>query len=265
MQRPRASDEPRATGPYQTLPGESQADAPQIGQSTERNRLLRALPAESYARLTRELESIQLQSAGPVWEPDEPIRWVYFPRSCVISLVVPFKEGRAIEAATIGREGVAGATLALGGHSTSTKAFGQVPVDAARLAAARFREALAADGALATLVLRYTQALLEQTAQSVACNRKHVTVQRCARWILMTADSVGANQLGLTQEFLAQMLGVRRASVSTAAETLKRAGLIRYSRGKISILDRARLEAVSCECYLVVKERHQRLFGEVAA
>jgi Crp-like helix-turn-helix domain len=234
------------------------------GQHTERNRLLRRLSPDSYAELAPQLESMRVGIRHPVWEPNEPLRFAYFPRGCVVSLVINFNEGRAVEAATIGREGVAGAQLALGSESTSTLAFGQVPGDSARISAGNFRQAMAHDGGLSSLVLLYAQSLQEQTAQSAACNRKHVTVERCARWLLMTHDRVGADQFALTQEFLAMMLGVRRASVSVAAESLKRARLINYSRGKITVLDRAGLEAAACECYQVVKQRHDQLLGPAA-
>ena len=227
----------------------------------ERNLLLRQLSSQSYAQLSTDLESLRVDVGHPVWEPNEPLRWVYFPRDCVISLVVNFGEGRPVEATTVGCEGFAGTQLALGAESTSTQAYGQIPGDAARISAPRFREALARDGELAGLVRLYAHYVYEQTAQAAACNRKHVTLARCARWLLMTHDRVGRDKFALTHEFLATMLGVRRASVSEAAEALKRAGLISYSRGKITVLDRAGLEATTCECYRAVKERYDHLLG----
>jgi CRP-like cAMP-binding protein len=235
------------------------------GQHAERNRLLRRLSSSSYARLSTDLETLRAEVNHPVWEPNEPIRWVYFPRGCVISLVINFSEGRPVEAATIGRDGVAGAQLALGVESSSTHAYGQVPGDTARITAPRFRDALARDGTLAELVRLYAQHLYDQTAQSAACNRKHVTIARCARWLLMTHDRVGADEFQLTQEFLAQMLGVRRPSVTVAAGLLQSAGLISYRRGRIRIADRAGLEQGACECYETVRQEFDRLLVPVAA
>lgn len=232
--------------------------------ASERNRLLRSLSATSYGELSPELESLHVELRHQVWQRGEPIQWVYFPRGCVISLVIGFKKGRAVEAGTIGREGMAGTSLALGAATNSTSAFVQVPGDVARMTAAHFRDAVARDDTLGDLVLLYAQMLYEQTAQSAACNRKHLTQARCARWLLLTQDAVGATQFPLTHEFLATMLGVRRASVSLAAEALKRARLINYTRGRITVLDREGLEEASCECYRAVRERQDVLLGAEA-
>lgn len=237
----------------------------QDSQGAEQNWLLRALPAESYERLRPHLEPVQLSTKQTLWEPHAPIRSVYFPQSCVLSLIVILEEEVPVEAATIGREGMAGIPVALGAESTSAKALAQVPGDAVRMPSSTFREALAQDGALSGLVLRYAQALHEQTSQSVACNRRHSMEERCARWLLLTHDRVGADHFPLTQEFLAVMLGVRRASVTVAAGMLQQAGLIRYSRGKITVLDRARLQDASCECYRAVREQSARLIGAPGA
>jgi CRP-like cAMP-binding protein len=158
-----------------------------------------------------------------------------------------------------------GVPVVLGAASTHSQAIGQVAGRAARVDAGRFREWLAtADGAL-TLLLRYAQALVEQTAQSVACNRKHAMEERCARWLLATRERVGSDRFELTHEFLAAMLGVRRASVTVAAGMLQQAGTIRYTRGRVTILDGERLEEASCECYRVVREQHDRLLGSSPA
>jgi CRP-like cAMP-binding protein len=234
-------------------------------QGAEQNRLLKAVPAETYERLRPHLEPIQLATGQVLWEPDAPIRSVYFPRTCVTSLIVLLAEESPVESATVGREGMLGVPVALGAESTSARALAQVPGEAARIPAAAFREAMAQDDALTGLMLRYAQALLEQTSQSVACNRRHAMEERCARWLLMTHDRVGADQFPLTHDFLAFMLGVRRASVTVAAGMLQQAGLIRYSRGKVTILDRARLEEASCECYRVVKAHAERLLGKGSA
>jgi CRP-like cAMP-binding protein len=254
-----------ASAVHASAPARQDSRDHQDQERAEQNRLLKALPAETYERLRPHLEPVQLASRQILWDAGVPIRSVYFPRSCVMSLIVLLEGEPSVEAATVGREGLLGVPVALGAESTSALALAQVPGDAARLPASAFREAMARDGAFAGLVFRYAQALLEQTSQSVACNRRHTLDERCARWLLMTCDRVGADQFPLTQEFLAVMLGVRRAGVTVAAGMLQEAGLIRYSRGKITILDRVRLEEASCECYHVVKEMSDRLLGAPAA
>ena len=232
------------------------------GRSTEQNRLLRALPADEYARLLPHLEPVQLSMRQVVWPAESAIRSVYFPRTCVISLLTPVENEDPVESATIGCEGMAGTAVVLGAHSTVVLVIAQVPGEAARLDAARLAEWLRpGEGALFPLLLRYAQALQEQTAQSVACNRRHGIDERCARWLLMTQDRVGTDQFPLTHEFLAYMLGVRRASVTVAAGMLQQAGLIRYARGKVTVLDRERLEAASCECYAIVRRKYEQLVG----
>jgi CRP-like cAMP-binding protein len=228
-------------------------------EGAESNRLLKLLPVSSYDRLLPHLERVEFSSGQTVWEANAPIRSVYFPRTCVFSLFILFDEDGPVESATIGREGMAGVPLALGADSTAAAAIAQVPGDAVRVPASVFRAALAQDAALAGVVLRYAHLLHEQTSQSLACNRRHSIDERCARWILMTHDRAGADQFALTQEFLALMLSVRRASVTVAAGILQRAGLIRYSRGKITIVDRGRLEEASCECYQIIREKFDQL------
>ena len=196
-----------------------------------------------------------------LWPADGPIHGVYFPRTAVCSLLTPLADESPVESATVGCEGLVGVPVLLGAQTSHTQALTQIPGTAARVDAGRFREWLAtADGAL-PLFLRYAQVLLEQTAQSVACNRKHEMDERCARWLLATRDRVGADAFLLTHEFLAAMLGARRASVTVAAGMLQQAGLIRYSRGRVTVLDRERLEEASCECYRVVRDQHERLLG----
>ncbi len=241
--------------------------------AVERNALLRALPADEYARLLPHLEPVELGHAQVLWRAEAPIHAVYFPRTAVASLLTPLADEKPVEAATVGREGVVGTAVALGARTTTVEAIAQIPGAAARLDAGRLAAWLRApgalDGALFPLLLRYAQALQEQTAQSVACNRRHGIDERCARWLLMTHDRVGADRgvatFPLTQEFLAFMLGVRRASVTVAAGMLQQAGLIKYSRGRIAVRDRAGLEAASCECYGVVKRKYAQLLGPEAA
>jgi CRP-like cAMP-binding protein len=241
--------------------GATPVDGATTDAPSRNNRLLAALPAASYARLLPHLELVHLPIKKVLWEADEPIEWVYFPQTCVVSLLVMLAEDMPVEAATVGCEGLAGVPVLLGADSTSTQALAQVPGDALRLSTERLREAVAEDKDLLRLLLRYTQALQEQTAQSVACNGRHTMDERCARWLLMTHDRVGGDEFQLSHNFLAQMLGVRRASVTVAAGMLQQAGLITYTRARVRVLDRERLEQASCECYRIVKEKYDRLLG----
>ena len=240
-------------------------DASASPQAAERNQLLRTLPPPTYAALLPDLEPVELTRGQVLWRHDAPIRGVYFPRTAVTSLLTPLADEAPVESATVGYEGLVGVPVVLGADTTHTHALAQIPGEAARVDAGRFRAWLAgADGATA-LFLRYAQALLEQTAQSVACNRRHELEERCARWLLATRDRVGADSFPLTHDFLAAMLGVRRATVTVAAGMLQQAGLIKYSRGKVTILDPEGLEDASCECYGVVRAQHARLLGPSAA
>jgi CRP-like cAMP-binding protein len=231
--------------------------------ATERNRLLRALPSDAYARLAPFMEPVELATGRVLWRADGPIEAVYFPRTAVCSLLTPLSDEAPVESATVGCEGMVGVPLVLGAASTHTLAIAQVAGSAIRVDAVRFREWLATERHPASSVFfLYAQALIEQTAQSVACNRRHAMEERCARWLLATADRVDADRFHLTHEFLAAMLGVRRASVTVAAGMLQRAGIIRYTRGRITVLDRALLEEASCECYRVVHDHYERLLSE---
>ncbi len=236
---------------------------PPEAQATEQNDLLRALPADEYSVLLQHLESVELSAKLVLWRPEAPIHSVYFPRSCVMSLLTPLANQPAVEAATVGREGFVGTPVVLGVHTTSVQTVVQIAGMAARMDAERFTVLMrAADGALFPLLLRHTQALYEQTAQSVACNRRHEVNERCARWLLMTHDRAGTDRFDLTHQFLALMLGVRRAGVTVALGELQRAGLIRNGRGAITIVDRQRLQAASCECYESVRRRYEQLLGD---
>ena len=234
-----------------------------LDRPAEANRLLSLLPADEYERLLPELEPVELALGQTLWSPRAPIRSVYFPRSCVLSLLTPLESEDPVEAATVGKEGMVGVPLVLGVRSTTIKAVCQVAGDAARIDAGRLMEVLhGGAGRLFPILLRYAQALQEQTAQSVACNRRHGIDERCARWLLMTRDRVGSDHFALTHEFLAFMLGVRRASVTVAAGMLQQAGLIKYSRGKITVVDAEGLQDASCECYRVVRKRYDELLQE---
>ncbi len=230
-------------------------------QDTEENRFLRMLPASSYYRIRAYLESIHLPKKHVVWNVDDPIDFVYFPRRCVLSLLVVLKQRAPVEAATVGNEGLLGMSTVLGAERSPMLVLAQIPGEALRISARIFSEIVEDDAALRLLTLRYSHTLLEQTAQSVACNRRHTTVQRCARWLLMTHDRAHADEFALTHQFLAMMLGVRRASVTVAAGELQRAKLIRYLYGRVVIQNRPGLEAAACECYEVVQQRFRRQFG----
>jgi CRP-like cAMP-binding protein len=231
------------------------------GQAGERNRVLHALPSQSYNRLMEELEPLEFPARHTLWESNARIRSVYFPRTCVVSLLVPLPENGPVEAATVGNEGMVGVPLLMGSDSTTAMALVQVSGSGLRMPAAVFLQIFESDAAVRDLALRYGHALFEQTAQSVACNRRHSMPERCARWLLMTHDRVANGDFVLTQEFLAMMLGVRRATVTVAAGILQHAGLITYSRGRVTILDRARLEEASCDCYRIVEDSYARVMG----
>jgi CRP-like cAMP-binding protein len=224
------------------------------------NRLLAALPPEELDRLRPALETVRLELKQPFYEEGRPLGHVWFPHSGVASLLNRVPEGRAVEFATVGNEGFVGVQVLLGAASMPSMAFAQIPVTASRMEAGEFRAALGANPTFHALLLRYTMALLNQVAQNAACNRAHPIEERCARWLLMNHDRVnGDKSFPLTQEFLAQMLGVRRASVSVAEAMLQKAGLIRYTRGTMTVLDREGLEAAACPCYGVLRAEFDRL------
>lgn len=226
-----------------------------------KNRLLAALPLEEYERLVSNLETVSLTLKQVLYEPNVPIQHVYFPNHGVVSLVNFMEDGTVVEIATVGNEGMLGIPVFLGVDKSPQQAFIQIPGDSMRMKADVFKNEVNRGGPLQSLVQRYTQALFNQIAQSAACNRIHSIEERCCRWLLMTRDRVGSDQFLLTQEFLSQMLGVRRPSVSVVAAILQKAGLINYSRGRMTILNREGLEASTCECYRIVQEEFERLLG----
>jgi CRP-like cAMP-binding protein len=237
------------------------------GEPGERNELLRLLAHDSpaaYEQLAGLLESVDLPVRSVLYEPDEPITHVYVPQSGACSIVKIMESGARVEVRTVGCEGMVGLPVFLGSDSTPTQCFAQVAGTARRLSTAAFHSMSLAGDALHRILQRYAQYLFDQGAQSVACNRLHGVEARCARWLLMTQDRVGAPSFSLTHEFLSYMLGVRRASVSVAAESLQRVGLIRYSRGKMAVVDRAGLEAASCECYRTDAAGLERLLTAMA-
>lgn len=218
-----------------------------------RNVILGQLPDSEFSRLRPHLQVEDSGMKQVAYEPDEPIDDVYFPISSVFS-VVAVTDGRIVlEVATIGSEGMVGLPVYLGASSSPQAAFCQVPGVTARVSVHHFREALTRDGALHSLLNRFTQATMVQIAQNVVCNRSHSTEARMARWLLTTQDRASRDEFPLTQEFLSQMLGVHRATVSDTARKLQAEELIRYSRGVITIAHRERLERTACECYGIVK------------
>lgn len=226
-----------------------------------RNRILASLPAEEYARLEPHLERIGLEVRQVLFDYEQPIEHVYFPESMVASVLSFMADGTAVETATIGWEGLVGLPLFLGIDRTPAQCFCQIPGEALRMPARAFREAVGHGGQLTTMLNRYTQALFTLLAQSSACNRRHTVEERCARWLLQTHDRVGQDIFPLTQQFLSQMLGVRRATVSGAAGSLQSRGLIEYIYGQITIKDRPGLEAFACECYAIINREFARLLA----
>jgi CRP-like cAMP-binding protein len=232
-----------------------------MAQRAPSNALIALLAVEDRAKMRPYFEELDVEVRHGVFEADVPIQHVYFPLSCVISVHTEMRDGTAVEIVAVGREGVVGLPVFLGGDQTPATAFCQVPGRSLRMEANAFRAAVAINPVLNTLLLRYTQALLTHVSQSAACNRVHPVEERCARWLLTTHDSVGGESFELTQEFLAEMLGVRRPRVSVAASILQRAGFIRYSRGRVQVVDRAGLESAACECYGVITREYTRLFA----
>jgi CRP-like cAMP-binding protein len=228
------------------------------------NALLAALPAEARGMLTAGCRVVHLAQRRVLWEPGQAADHVYFPLAGVISLVTVMADGDMVEVATVGREGMVGLHQFLGSRSMpNLRAICQVVGDAVEVDAGVFLEASTAPGPLRQLVERYTLVMQVATAQEVACNRLHPLEMRCARWLLTTRGQVGSDEFDLTQEFLAEMLGVRRATVTIAAGMLQKAGLIRYRRGRIEVLDPEGLAAAACECYAVIRDEYERFMNEV--
>jgi CRP-like cAMP-binding protein len=234
---------------------------PRIEQSTVRNHLLSTLPPDDFARLVDALQPVTLALRQVLHEPDERIGTVYFLEAGTASMTVTLGDGEGLEVGLVGRDGLVGLPVVLGTDIADTEAMVQVPGAALCLRASALKEALAASPALQALLLRYVQAAYAQVTQTAACNGRHPLEKRMARWLLMIHDRVDGELLLLTQEFLATMLGVRRAGVSAAAGVLQNAGVIDYARGRITVLDRAGLEAAACECYGAVRRQYERTLG----
>jgi CRP-like cAMP-binding protein len=223
------------------------------------NHLLAALPSEERARLLPHLELVPLPLGEALCEPGMKMRHVYFPTTSIVSLLYVMEDGASAEIAVVGNEGIIGVSLFMGGETTTSRAVVQSAGHAYRLTGQLLKDAFFRAGPMQRLLLRYTQALLTQMSQTAVCNRHHTVDQQLCRWLLLSLDRLSSNELTMTQELIANMLGVRREGVTEAAGELQRAGLIHYSRGKITVLDRPGLEKRVCECYQVVKTEFDRL------
>jgi CRP-like cAMP-binding protein len=225
----------------------------------KQNRLLSALPVADYQRLLPVLEPVSLPLGLVLYESGETLDYVYFPTDSIVSLLYVMVDGASAEIAVTGCEGLVGIALFMGGETTPSRAVVQSAGQGYRLRAASLKKEFDNGGALQHLALRYTQALITQMAQTAVCNRHHSVEQQLCRWLLLSLDRLPSNELTMTQELIANMLGVRREGVTEAAGRLQAAGLIRYSRGHIEVLDRPKLEVRVCECYAVVKKEYDRL------
>lgn len=223
------------------------------------NRLLAVLPAADLERLLPHLKLIPLPLGEVLYESGIELRYVYFPTDSIVSLLYVMEDGDSAEIAVVGNEGVIGISLFMGGETTPSRAVVQSAGHAYRLPGQALKQEFIRGAAMQHLLLRYTQALLTQMAQTAVCNRHHSLDQQLCRWLLLSLDRLASNKLVMTQELIANMLGVRREGVTEAAGKLQQAGLIHYSRGHITVLDRAGLEARTCECYAVVKKECDRL------
>lgn len=230
-----------------------------IRTKTKLNELLAALPAEDREQLVQRMEPVDLKLGEVLYESGNVQPYVYFPAGSIVSLLYVMENGASGEMAIVGNEGVVGVSLFMGGGTTPSRAVVQSAGAARRLRADFLRKEFQRGGAVQQLLLRYTQALLTQMGQTAVCNRHHTVDQQLCRWLLMSLDRLPSNELVMTQELIANMLGVRREGVTEAAGKLQRAGAIKYSRGRIEVTDRTHLETLSCECYEVVRKEFARL------
>jgi CRP-like cAMP-binding protein len=234
-----------------------------LPHSPNQNHLLAALPAEEFGRLAPHLELVPMLLGESIYEPGSQLQHVYFPTTAIVSLLYVLESGASAEIAGVGNEGMLGIALFMGGDTTPSSAVVQTAGHAYRLQARLLKEEFRRAGLMQRLLLRYTQALLTQMCQTTACNRHHSIEQQLCRWLLLTLDRLPSNELVVTQELVASALGVRRESITEAAGKLQRAGLIRYRRGHLTVLERSGLEAGACECYAVVKKEIGRLLPDV--
>ncbi len=236
--------------------------APASG-SPAKNHLLGALPPADQERLAAHLEYVPMALGDMLYEPGEPLRHAYFPTTCIVSLHYVTESGASVETAGVGNEGMVGVSLFMGGNTTPSSAVVQTAGHAYRLESGLLKAEFNRADMMQRLLLRYTQALITQIMQTSACNRHHSVEQQLCRWLLLTLDRSPSSELVITQELIAGMLGVRREGITECAGKLQRAGFIRYRRGHIEVLDRAGLEASTCECYAVVRKEITRLFSDL--
>jgi CRP-like cAMP-binding protein len=228
----------------------------------EDNQILAMLPVAERERLFPHLKLVEMPAGLVVYESGAALRHIYFPTSCIVSLLYVLENGSSAEIAVVGNDGIVGIALFMGGETTPSRAVVQSAGHGYRLKASVLKKEFERGGALQRLLLRYTQALITQMAQTAVCNRHHSVEQQLCRWLLLSLDRLSTNELKMTQELIANMLGVRREGVTEAAGNLQRDGLIHYSRGRITVLDRPKLEARVCECYAVVKKEMDRLLPD---
>ena len=227
--------------------------------AARKNHLFAALPDDEWQRWLPRLEAVEMPLGQALYEPGRTLDHVYFPTTAIVSLMYVMENGASAEIAMVGNEGIVGISLFMGGESTPSRAVVLSSGQGFRLPADAIKDAFTRSGAVMHLLLRYTQALITQMAQTVVCNRHHFLDRQLCRWLLLSLDRRQGNELVMTQELIAHMLGVRREGVTEAALKLQAAGVIRYARGHISVLDRVGLEQRSCECYAVVKKEYDRL------
>lgn len=242
-----------------THAGEAGSSASSRDECNTRNKLLGLLPPPELEAVLERAETVTVETKEVVWEPGEPIRFVHFPDDCVVSLITDLKDGERVEAMTVGNDGFAGIAIFNGLSASMLTAQGQITGKSRRIPVADFRNLMENCAGLDRLLHRYSQLVFETVSQSAACNRLHVIEQRCARWLLMSQDRVGRDRFDLTQELLADMLGVRRPGVTVAMGILEKAGLIAHSRGNITVVNREGLEEAACECYATIRERQATL------
>jgi CRP-like cAMP-binding protein len=223
------------------------------------NNILDALPAEERERLFPHLTLVEMPLGMVLYEAGEALRHIYFPTDSIVSLLYVMKDGASAEIAVVGNEGAIGVSLFMGGETTPSRGIVQSAGSAYRLSGRRLKQEFERHGQLLHVLLRYTQSLITQMAQTAVCNRHHSIDQQLCRWLLLSLDRLPSNRLNMTQELIANMLGVRREGVTGAAGNLQDLGVIHYSRGRITVLDRPKLEQLSCECYAVVKQETDRL------
>ncbi|HET7729305.1 MAG TPA: Crp/Fnr family transcriptional regulator [Usitatibacter sp.] len=229
-----------------------------------RNQLLAALSSVELQRIAPGLEPVEMPLGAVVYESGLDSQHVYFPTTCIVSMLYVLESGASAEIAVVGHEGVVGVSIFMGGFSTCNRAVVQIAGEAFRLSASLMQQEFRRGGTMQQLMLRYTQSLLTQMAQTAVCNRHHSVEQQLCRWLLFTIDRLAGMEITMTQELIANMLGVRREGVTEAAGKLQKAGVINYRRGHITVLDRAKLERMSCECYQVVRRETDRLLPFVA-